>query len=699
MKTRITAVLIALSVFVTLSTALATSAIAADQTYAAIFEGEKVIDIYITISEEDLADMYENAVLEEFHPADITIGGVALEEIGIRTKGNSSLSSVARSDSNRYSYRLKFNKYVKGQKLLELDDMVLNNMTSDASYMREYLAYEAMHQAGLPVPMTVFANVYINGELTGLYLGVEVPEKSFLKRTFGNNNGNLYKQEQGSTLQYQPESGYLQSELKVGSDEEKAGLKNMLKVLDEGGDLASVIDIDSALGYIAANLMLGSFDSYNGAMAHNYYIYENIDGKFYIIPWDYNMAFGGFGGGSNISVDVPVSGVSIASRPLIDKLLAVPEYKARYMEYVNIFAAYLANMPKRVDELAALIRPYVEADPTKFVTMEQFENSIIYVDEPEGGAPGVMQGAPDGMPGGMAISIMIDDLDQETMQKVMQIVFSAGEEGLTEDHIEQLKALGLTDEQIEMVKELSERLRADGMMGGPGGMPGGAGRGDMQGGPGGAPNAAPTEPNTGGETNTRGNMGNGGGFFIRQYDNRAEGEAPPEGERGMGGEPQAGMQRLPEDGEGPRVNVRIGGGTGGGSIITYATRRLASYNEQMGINTEPEITVMLNDNKLEFDVPPIIEAGRTLAPLRAIFEAVGMQVEYNNGVVTAGKDGLEILLTVNESTAYINGEAHELDVPGRIVDDRTLVPLRFICEAANLTVEWDETTRTVLLKD
>jgi len=706
MKKRITSFLIALAVFTTLGAALSITTTAADQSYAAIFEKDRIINVEITMSEEDLADMYENAMLEEYHTADIVVDGIAMENVGIRTKGNSSLSSVARSDSNRYSFRIKFNKYVKGEKhkLLGLDDMVLNNMTSDASYMREYLSYEAMRQAGLPVPLTVFVNVYINGELQGLYLGVEVPENSFLNRTFGNNDGNLYKQEIGSTMQYQEGSEYLSSEQKVGDDKEKAGLKNMLKVLNEGGDLESVIDIDSALGYIAANTVLGSYDSYNGQMAQNYYIYENTDGKFYVIPWDYNMSFGGFGGNSSVSIHTPVSGVSMESRPLINKLLEVPEYKARYMEYVLFFTAYLENMPQRVDELAALIRPHVEADPTKFVTMEQFENSIIYSDEPEGsdGMTSIKgMGPADGMPNGMMFSISVEGIGPEVMQKVTEIVFSAGEEGLVEEKLAELKALGLTDEQIEIIKDMSERMRADGMMGG-GRVPGGFGS-EM---PGGRPDMAtpvtPTSPTTGSETNTRGNMGMGnGGIRIQREEGMPEGGMPqggrqrPEGTMPIDGE-------MPADGEGMRMEIRMGGGMGGGngSIITYAANRAANIKEQLGETpAEQSITVLLNGNKLEFDVAPMIEDGRTLAPLRAIFEAVGMQVDYADGDITASKDGLEIALAINENAAYVNGEMHELDVPSRIVGERTLVPLRFICESANLTVEWDEATRTVLLTE
>ena len=651
------------------------------KSYEEIFVKDRVIDIKIEISEEDLKDIYENPMLEEYHPADITVDGVTVPDIGIRTKGNSSLSSVARGDSDRYSYRIKFNKYTKGQKLLGLDDMVINNMFSDPSYMREYLSYEAMREAGMAAPLTVLANIYINGELKGLYLAVEVIDESFLKRTFGNSKGNLYKQEQGSTLVYSEDSEYPSSELKVGNDTEKLGLKSMIKVLNENGDLKSVLDIDSCVALIAANTVLGSYDSYNGSFAHNYYMYEQ-DGVVTAIPWDYNMSFGGFGqGGSgwSSSLDTPVSGASMEQRPLINNLLKVPEYKAKYLEYVSFFAEYLRKMPERTAELANIIRPHVEADPTKFMTMEAFENSIIYVEEEER----------TDMPGG-GMRMSFGGADFENMQKAMEIIQSAAGSDLTEEQMEVLGELGLNDEQIMMFKNMPPLNMNGGerqlfqMGGNREGMPTDEGQQSTRGNMGGGERRMMPMPEEGSE-NTRGNMGGGMG-----------------GERRIIIAPEFRGDNLDETSEayrpengGPRINLVFGGGMGGGSIITYSAKRLESIDKQL--NPEPEITVLLDDNKMIFDVSPIIENGRTLVPLRAIFEALSMEVLYDDGHITATREGLIINLTIGNSRAYVNNEEKTLDVAGRIVNDRTLVPLRFIGEATGLVVDYDDETRTVTM--
>ena len=103
--------------------------------------------------------------------------------------------------------------------------------------------------------------------------------------------------------------------------------------------------------------------------------------------------------------------------------------------------------------------------------------------------------------------------------------------------------------------------------------------------------------------------------------------------------------------------------------------------------------------KIEFDQIPVIEEGRTLVPLRAIFEAIGAEVDWddNTKTVTVKKDGTEISLTIDDKTAVKNGEKVELDVPAKIVNGRTLVPVRFIADCFGVDVDWDGVMQKVSL--
>lgn len=135
--------------------------------------------------------------------------------------------------------------------------------------------------------------------------------------------------------------------------------------------------------FVAHNFVL-NFDSYTGSMIHNYYLYEK-GGQLQMIPWDYNLAFGGFqssGGATalvNYPIDTPVSGGSIDERPMLAWIFADEEYTALYHQYFAEFIAeyfdsgYFSDM---MDSVKAMIAPYVQQDPTKFCTYEEFETGI-----------------------------------------------------------------------------------------------------------------------------------------------------------------------------------------------------------------------------------------------------------------------------------------------------------------------------------
>jgi serine protease Do len=103
------------------------------------------------------------------------------------------------------------------------------------------------------------------------------------------------------------------------------------------------------------------------------------------------------------------------------------------------------------------------------------------------------------------------------------------------------------------------------------------------------------------------------------------------------------------------------------------------------------ISVYINGEKQIYDQPPIMENGRTLVPLRGIFESLGAEVQWDSKTkkITAIKDDTVVLLTLGSKTTYINNVKTLIDVPAKMINNRTLVPLRFVSEAFNAEVEWD----------
>ena len=252
-----------------------------------VFPQDQVVNVEIFINDDDFKDLCENADDKSFYPCTIIYNGVKLNNTGIRTKGNTSLKKVLNNNGTRFSFKVGFNHYVD-QTLFGLESINLNNIFKDPSYMRDKLSYEMCDYLGLASPKTSYCNIYINGELHGLYLALQSVDDVFINTNFPDNNGDLYQPNRGggSDLVYIDDdiSSYAGLELKTNEDSSDGkDLINMLKTLDSGDNLESVLNTDDLLKYFAVCTAAVSLDSYAGGMYHNYYLYEE-DGKFTLSP-------------------------------------------------------------------------------------------------------------------------------------------------------------------------------------------------------------------------------------------------------------------------------------------------------------------------------------------------------------------------------------------------------------------------------
>ncbi|WP_249594630.1 CotH kinase family protein [Peribacillus frigoritolerans] len=402
-----------------------------------VFDQSKVTTVEITLADEDLDSILDNPSEKEIVNADVTIDGETVKNVGFRTKGNLSLNSVVQmGDSDRYSWKIDFDYYQEDQDLHGLKKLALNNNYSDPTYMREYLSYELMDKMGIATPGHSYMYVTINGKEWGLYLGVEAIEETFLNTNFTDGTGDLYYPDgTGSDLKWISEDidDYTGLNLKTNDNSDQSAMIKMLDSINNGGNLEEVLDVDEMLRYFAANTALVNLDHYQGDKKHNYYLYEE-NGVFSILPWDYNMSFGGYSGGGgrragasdqetadqndgsategnandtkqddkgllggspnmngggmmdmssnfmsesniNFSITEPVSGTTLEERPLLNALLSNDGYREKYYEYLNDIATdFFAeeNMTAMTTEISKLITPYVKKDPTKFYTMDEY---------------------------------------------------------------------------------------------------------------------------------------------------------------------------------------------------------------------------------------------------------------------------------------------------------------------------------------
>lgn len=111
------------------------------------------------------------------------------------------------------------------------------------------------------------------------------------------------------------------------------------------------------------------------------------------------------------------------------------------------------------------------------------------------------------------------------------------------------------------------------------------------------------------------------------------------------------------------------------------------------------IELYVDDALLQPDVPPTIIDGYTYAPVRVIFEALQAQVQWEaaTGTATAQKDDITIQIIVGGTTATVNGQSVPLDAPARLVNGRTMVPVRFVAESLQADVKWDGQAKAVYI--
>lgn len=158
-----------------------------------LFDMDQVMTVNILIDEDEWDDLLETAISETYYCCDIEINGETYYRVGIRAKGNTSLSMVASSDSDRYSFKVKFDEYVDGQTCYGLDKLVLNNNYSDATMMKEAVVYDMFAFLDVDASLYNYARISVNGEYWGVYLALEAVEESFALRNYGTHYGNLYK--------------------------------------------------------------------------------------------------------------------------------------------------------------------------------------------------------------------------------------------------------------------------------------------------------------------------------------------------------------------------------------------------------------------------------------------------------------------------------------------------------------------------
>ncbi|MFN5910285.1 MAG: CotH kinase family protein, partial [Bacteroidota bacterium] len=353
----------------------------------------QTVEIFFGFSDWDaqldaLANSTEGYLLAD----SVRVNGAVFDSVGVKYKGNSSYNA----NNQKNPLHIKLDYIQTANDYQGYTDFKLQNGYQDPSMIREVLSYAILEQY-MDCPKANFANVYINGQLRGLYSNAEDINKKF--------NGDHYYSAEGSFFKCNPVGGagpggmgnpdlnfigtdstLYYSRYELQSDFGWGDLVDMIDVLNNNfTNIESILDVDRALWMLAFNNVLVNLDSYSGAFRQNYYLYFDTNDRFVPTVWDLNMSFGGFPGGTgsgqlmNPAQLDPMSNSSSLNHPLIVKMLGNPMYKRMYLAHLRtivqeIFASgdYLIT----ANQLRTTIDASVQADAFKFFTYSQFQNSL-----------------------------------------------------------------------------------------------------------------------------------------------------------------------------------------------------------------------------------------------------------------------------------------------------------------------------------
>jgi spore coat protein H len=332
-------------------------------------------------------------------PCSWVFNGKEWYNVGIRYKGNSSLSTGYQSGNGKLPFRVKFDYYadeypeITGQTFYGFSDLSLSSNYNDESFMREKTATDLFREFGVAAPHSAFYELYVDyGEgpvYFGLYTFVEVIFDKMLASQFGSNAGNCYKPD-GNGAAWSS-ANFSITDFGKKTNELAGDWSDIWSVYDAlhastrtsntsqyKTDLEAVFDVDLFLKYLAVNNTIQNWDTY-GRMTHNYYLYNNPSNNLITwIPWDNNEAFkeGNMGGSLAFELDE----ADLADWPLISNLIDIPAYRATYDAYIDDFihtAFDPTKMQGQYSTMKSLIQSSVDKETSDYTYLTgSFDDAV-----------------------------------------------------------------------------------------------------------------------------------------------------------------------------------------------------------------------------------------------------------------------------------------------------------------------------------
>ncbi|MDA0986162.1 MAG: CotH kinase family protein [Bacteroidetes bacterium] len=353
-----------------------------------LYNDTTILEFRIEFTQADWRTILKNNVPTETDiPATIFVNGIRFDSVGVRYKGNSSYNVA----SDKKPFNISMDAFKPNQLLWGYKTLNFNNCFKDPTFVREKIAYEIASKY-LPSAKTAFINLYVNNENFGVYLHVQQLNKIFLREWFSSANGNHFKGDpQGDLRWYGNDTNLYKQRYELKTNEEENNWRDLILFIDKLNNLPTTqfadsiikyLNVDRALWYIAFCNLYVNLDSHIGS-GHNFYFYHNpSDDRFQIIPWDLNEILGTFSQALSIQQREQLSVFyksTDLTRPLVSKLLSVPDFKERYIAHYRTMFEETFNqnywLPK-INLYQKLILPHVQADTKKLYSIDLFTQNV-----------------------------------------------------------------------------------------------------------------------------------------------------------------------------------------------------------------------------------------------------------------------------------------------------------------------------------
>ncbi len=352
--------------------------------YWTVFDDSRVQRVDIELTTASWEQLWIDPPAKITVPANATVFGEELSNIGFRMRGQFSL----RESREKKPWKIDTDFYVEGQEYRNLKQLMFINNIGDPTMLAEKLAYDMLQFAGVPSSHVSYIELWIDisddGKdpvFWGVYTMVERVDKKFLASRFGNDNdhGNLYKASHaqrgpmdliyyGDSIEDYPTQGgqYAYGKVTNVEDNDYSDVVNLARVIDGTSystpedfavALEEVFEVDTFLRYVAVMNALSSWDYYPYT-GNNFFLYANpANGKIDWIPWDLTW------GGDPRSELFELSGFGLVERaPLYEKVFEVERYRSKYAAYLDLIVRQRLNYSTVYQEsihFHDLIAPYV----------------------------------------------------------------------------------------------------------------------------------------------------------------------------------------------------------------------------------------------------------------------------------------------------------------------------------------------------